>query len=168
MKKVIQNDELFEGKELILEEHPVTGNVTLSLDGKPLTKIGKKSFIVKLEEEEIKILYEGNRVSGTRLRIKDNTYPVWDKQPVYVWPLAFLPFLLIMIFSNIPYLAKNGFPVVGGAIGGGISGALCVLSFYTMTMTRKPLWKVLISLAFVIGTILICYLLGTVIIAMLS
>ncbi len=167
MKKVIQDVEVFQGKELILDENVFTGHISLSLDGKPLEKLNKKTFIVKQEEEEFKIVYTGNRVSGTQLKIGDNFYPVWDKQPVYVWPLAVLPFLFVMIFSNIPALAKNGFPVVGGAIGGGISAVFCVLSFYTMTTTQKILWKILISIAYIVGTVLVCYLLGLAIISML-
>ena len=168
MKKVIQNEELFEGRELVFDENPITGNISLSLDGQLLEKRNKKEFILKQNEEEIKLIYTGNRVSGSQLKVGDKTYPVLDKQPVYIWPIAVLPFLLVMIFSSIPALAKNGFPVVGGAIGGGISGLLSVLSFYMMTTTKKPLFKILIGLAFTLGTVLICYLLGLAIVNLLS
>lgn len=168
MKKSIREESLFQDKELIVEENPWSGKITLTLGGEPLKRIGKKVFVFKMNDEEKKIVYGGNKATGTHITIEDKTFPVFPKQPPYVWPLAVLPFLLVLILSNIPALAKAGFPVVGGLIGGGISGMFSALSWYVMSMNKKHIWKILMGLAFILITILICFLLGLAIVALLN
>lgn len=166
MKRVFLDEEAFPGKELVFEENIWTGKVTISLGGYPLNKIDKKSYFVRINGVDKTLRYVGNKSSGSYLELDNKKYPVYEKQSWYIWPLIVLPFILIMVFGNIKYFAQNGFPVVGGAIGGGISGLMCALALYAVLNTKKPIFKVLIALAFSAVTVLICFLIGLVIISL--
>lgn len=168
MKKRIKDEVIFQDRELMVEENPWNNRITLKLNDEPLKRIEKKTFVYTQDGMEKKIVYGGNKLKGTYITIDDKTIPVFPKQPPYVWPLAILPFLLILILSNIPALGKAGFPLIGGLIGGGISGGLSCLSLYVMSMNEKHIWKIFIGLAFIALTILICLLLGLAIVSIFT
>ncbi len=86
----------------MVEENPWNNRITLKLNDEPLKRIDKKTFVYIQDGMEKKIVYGGNKLKGTYITIDDKTIPVFPKQPPYVWPLAILPFLLILILSNIP------------------------------------------------------------------
>ncbi len=153
MKKRIKDEVIFQDRELMVEENPWNNRITLKLNDEPLKRIDKKTFVYIQDGMEKKIVYGGNKLKGTYITIDDKTIPVFPKQPPYVWPLAILPFLLIL---------------VGGLIGGGISGGLSCLSLYVMSMNEKHIWKIFIGLAFIALTILICLLLGLAIVSIFT
>jgi hypothetical protein len=71
--------------------------------------------------------------------------------------LALIPFLFSIIWGNVPALFAI-FPVISGALGGGLS-ALCALSYLAlMKKTDNPLHKILIGLAGASATIFALYI----------
>ena len=65
-------------------------------------------------------------------------------------------FMLILVWGNVPALCEI-IPVVGGAIGGGISGLMACITLFLMRNTKKVSHKLLIWLGFLIGTFTICF-----------
>ena len=70
-----------------------------------------------------------------------------------------LPFILIMVWGNSVALCSI-IPVVGGAIGGAISGGMGVVSLSLMKRQSNLLVKVLVGIGMLIAIFVICAVLG--------
>ncbi len=164
MEKLIKNEELFEGKDVLVKYNSFTGKIIILINGMQAQKIKRNTY----EFEGQTINFKGNFITGAKLIVKDKEYEVSEKQPIYVSFIAILPFVFDIVLSSIPAVGKAGFPLVGGAIGGAISGVMCFVSLYCMTLTKKHLFKVLIGLGFVALNLLICLFLGFIILSLIA
>ena len=82
----------------------------------------------------------------------------------YEYLLSILPFVLIMVWGNSVELCLL-VPVVGGAVGGLVSAIFCMVNLFVIKKF-KPWWiKVLISIATLGLTFLVCYLIALIILA---
>ena len=86
------------------------------------------------------------------------------KNSVFEIVLSVLIFAFVMVWGNNAKLCAI-FPIVGGAIGGGISGAGTGLSMILMRRTENVFFKLLIWLACFAGTVLICFLIAQIILS---
>lgn len=78
-----------------------------------------------------------------------------------------LPFALILIWGNSAALVSI-VPVVGGALGGLISGIIAVLNLLIVKGV-KPIWlKILISIGMLAAAFLLCFLIGSMIVNALT
>lgn len=145
--------------ELSVTENIWTGARTLFINGIKLQKVSKKQFSCVIDGQELNVFLEGNFLTGLKCNINGQKYQVSEPATPYEYVLAFIPFVFIMVWGNVPSLIKI-FPVVSGAIGGLISGIFAVVSLYVMKLTKKPYWKILIGLGFFVLTVLICYLIA--------
>ena len=81
--------------------------------------------------------------------------------------LSVLPFALILICGNSAALVSI-VPVVGGALGGLISGIIAVLNLLIVKGV-KPIWlKILISIGMLAAAFLLCFLIGSMIVNALT
>lgn len=71
--------------------------------------------------------------------------------------MSILPFVLILIWGNSIALV-NIIPVVGGAVGGAISGLLSMTNLLLIKGIKQIWLKIIISIAMLGATFLICYL----------
>jgi len=72
----------------------------------------------------------------------------------------------VLIWSNSTALATAFFPIVGGAIGGAISGLTACLCIMLMKNTKKIWLKLLIWAGLLFATVLVCYLIAALILSL--
>ena len=152
---------------ILYEESFWTGRKRITINGKVMKATSKTTFELQNEEEEIKALIIGNLLKGMTLKVDEEKFEVYAKSSWYEYVLAFMGVVLVIVWGNSVELCSI-VPVIGGAIGGGISGLLAVLSLMTMKKVNNPLLKVLIGLGMFVGTFLICMLLGVALVSALS
>lgn len=149
MKQVINHEKY---GEIIYEEGFWLGKKWLTVNGVPLNKISKREF--QMQDGSI-LKIQGNFLRGASLVIGTETINLTPKVKWYEVALCLIPFLLIMVWGNVVALCEI-VPVVGGAIGGGISGALSFLGL-VFIKNVKPIWlKILIAIAVTGVTFGIC------------
>lgn len=163
MKKEINHSEF--GK-IVYEESVWTGKRTITINGQKLLKVGKTNFKLTLENGESSyVSVIGNMFKGTFLKIMGKMVLVSPAVKWYEYVLGFLPLALVIVWGNSPALCEI-VPVVGGAIGGAISGALSIVSIVLMKESKNVVTKVLIGLACLAVTFLICMGVGKAIVSL--
>ena len=139
--------------QIDFQESAWTGRKTLLQNGKECAKLGKNKFVLENgETAEV----TGNFLRGAALYIHGKQHQLTPAAKWYEYILALLPFLFNIIWGNVVSLVLI-FPIVGGAIGGGICGVCFVLSLVLMRKTSKWWAKILIGLAVFAASVLICY-----------
>lgn len=161
MKQSIQHDAY---GTIEYDESFWTGKKNISFDGAPLQKVNRKTFLLPSGEQAV---IEGSYLTGSRLRIGEERIQLTPAIKWYEILLSLLPFLLIMVWGNSVQLCQI-VPVVGGAIGGFISALIGMVNMLIIK-SLKPVWlKILISVCMLAGTFLICWLIGSAIVAALT
>ena len=146
------------------EESAWTGKKTLFLDEVKLTKISKTKFEYVKDETVTQFFIDGNFLKGVNLIVNGVKYELIQKIAWYEYIVAFIGFLFILVWGNVPALCKI-FPVVGGAIGGFFGALGAVLGICMMRVSRKPVIRLLIGLAGSVFAVLICFLIGLAIVS---
>lgn len=85
----------------------------------------------------------------------------------YEYILYFLPFVLILIWENSVELCSI-VPVVGGAIGGGVSALVSLVALVLSKKSSNILYKLLIGIAGIIVAFALCAAIGFMIVSSLS
>lgn len=138
------------------EESAWSSKKKITINGVPLTNLGKKAFVSANGD---KYYISGNLLKGTTLIIGSDHIKLTEPVKWYEIVLSVLPFILIMVWGNSVQLCEI-VPVVGGAIGGAISALMGIVNLFIIRSV-KPVWlKVIISIAFLGATYLICFLIG--------
>ncbi len=149
MKQTIQHERY---GEILYSENFWTGRKSLSFNGVPLTRISRKEFQT---ENDGTGTIKGSFLTGAYLSINGENIQLTPKIKWYEIVLCLLPFILIMVWGNSVALCKI-VPVVGGAIGGGLSALLSFTGLFFMRSV-KPVWaKILIALAAIGVTFGVC------------
>ncbi|MDE6618599.1 MAG: hypothetical protein K2K13_06215 [Clostridiales bacterium] len=150
MKTVIQHETY---GEIVYDEGAWTGKKSVSIGGAQLEKLSKKEFKM---QDGTTVTVNGGFLQGANLNIKGENIALTPRVKWYEIALCILPFLFVMIWGNVTALCRI-IPIVGGAIGGGISGLFSVLGLWGMKSV-KPIWlKLLIAFGSLAITIAICY-----------
>lgn len=157
-------------KELIIEnlgkvlvkQNAFMGNFKLFINEKPIQKIGKTVFSVGNDNPN-RIYVSGNIIKGYILIFEKSVYKITAPLPWYVYALGIVPFVMTMVLGNIAFLAEQGFYYVGGAIGGGISGAFSALTFFLCGYNNKWWQRLLICFSAICITFGICFGIGNLI-----
>ena len=156
MKKVLKIENI---GEFTYEENVWTGKKEISLDGKKLEKTSKTTF--KMPDGKT-LEAVGNFVIGTNLKLDNQSYELYPRTTWYEYVLTFLPLLLICVWGNLVALCRI-VPIVGGVIGGFISGITSCLNLVLIKLV-KPIWlKILIAIGVTGFTFLICFLVALII-----
>lgn len=161
MKTVIEDATV--GK-IVYEESFWTGGKKLYVNGEELVKVSKKSFQTK--DGQIWNI-AGNYLRGAVLEKGEQKIRLTPAVKWYEVVLSVLPFALILIWGNSAALVSI-VPVVGGALGGLISGIIAVLNLLIVKGV-KPIWlKILISIGMLAAAFLLCFLIGSMIVNALT
>lgn len=163
MKEVI-NHEVY-GK-IEYDESIWTGRKNISINGVVLKKINKTTYEWVNNEETVTVNATGSLIKGLSLQINSDTIEIFPATKWYEYVMAILPFLIVLIWGNVPALCAI-IPVVGGAIGGAISGAISILALFLIKKTNNILYKVLIMAVATICAYLICMGIGFIIVGAL-
>lgn len=158
MKQAIEHATL--GK-IEYEESFWTGKKKLYINGTPLQKQSKGVY---LAPDGGSVYLEGNYLTGAFVNINSERIRLTAAVKWYEIVLSILPFILIMVWGNSAALCSI-VPVIGGAIGGGISGVMCVTNLFIIKGV-KPVWlKLVISIAMLVATFLLCFLIALIYLA---
>ncbi len=161
MKQVLENEK---HGNIVYEESFWTGKKSITINDVPLTKKSKNEFETQ-DGKAIKVV--GGFFQGACLNIDGESIRVTPKIKWYEIVLAVIPFVLIMIWGNSVALCKI-VPVVGGAIGGFISALFSCCGLFLMKSSNKIWLKILIGLAAIAVTFLVCFGIGAAIVGALT
>ena len=148
--------------QICYEESIWTGRRQMSFNGQPLVKVSKNLF--RTQDGAISAEILGNYLSGEKLRIGTETVPLVPPLKWYEIVFSALIFLVILVWGNSAALCAI-VPVIGGALGGAISGAMTVVNLFLVKQIKSPAVKILVSLAILAGTFLICFGIASAILA---
>ncbi len=157
MKQIIKH-EIY--GEIIYEESALSGKKSISINGIEATKLDKNTFKI----DNTKITLTGNLLTGANVIIDTETILLTPKLKWYEIALSILPFILNIIWGNSVALCEI-IPVVGGAIGGAICGATIIINMYLIKNIKQIWLKVIVSIAVLAASFLICYLIALAILA---
>ncbi|MBQ2714227.1 MAG: hypothetical protein IJF76_01165 [Clostridia bacterium] len=152
--------------QIVYNESFWTGKKTLMVNGKNLTKIDKQTFSYSNEGQSKYFVLDGNFLKGVFLTIDKEKIQL---VPPLKWYEIFLPvivFVALLVWANSPTLVLI-FPLVGGAIGGLIGGIGTLSSVLAMKSIKSIPHKFLAWLGISILTVLVNFLVTTLIIATL-
>ena len=148
-------------------ENVWTGKKSVTIGGIPLVASGKKTFVYKngdvCETAELK----GNCLSGAKMSIKGETFVIVPAPKWYEVVCSVMIFMLVAIWGNNAKLCSV-VPIVGGAIGGAISGMMLALNLIFMKSQKKVGIKLLIWLGMMAATFLLCFVLALLIIPIIA
>ena len=152
--------------EIVYEESFWTGKKNLIVNGVPLEKQDKKTYILNSDGENKLCNLNGNFVTGTKLTIGLEDIELTPAAKWYEIACSVFIFMLILVWGNSVALCSI-IPIVGGAIGGGISGLMAFSNLIMMKNQKRIEIKLAIWLGMLLATFLICFVLGLLLIAML-
>ena len=148
--------------EIVYSESFWTGKKTLTLGGTAARSVSRKAF----DHNGTKINVKGSYYTGISLQIGNDTVTVTPKPKWYEIVLAILPLFFLLTWGNSAFLCAI-FPIVGGAIGGGLGALSGLTSLFFMIKSKSPLVKVLIGVGAFLITVLIAFLLALLLLSIL-
>ena len=158
MKTVVQNEKY---GEFVVDENVWTGKIKVLLNGKELAKVDKTRYLI---EEKKYIDFTGNSIKGLYMTVDNQTTQVTAPAKWYEIALSVLIFVVILIWGNSLTLCSI-VPVVGGAIGGGLSAMLAVVNLFVMRGIKNVALKLLAFVGIFAVTFGLCAAIGTAILA---
>lgn len=146
---------------IVYKENIWTGKREITVGGVDLVKEKKNIYIYDNGETKIRVALQGNFMSGAKLVIGDETISVGTTPAWYEVACSIAIFMVILVWGNSVYLCSI-IPVIGGGIGGGVSGLMAVLNLQAMKSVKNIAAKLGIWLAMLIATFGICMVLALV------
>ena len=147
--------------KIVYQESFWTGRRSILVNGTALTRHNNKQF----GNDEIKATVMGNLFSGIVINFSGTFVVMSQKTLPIEYILAFFPVLLIIIWANSPKLYSI-IPIIGGAIGGGVSGGCGAVALIYMKLRKNIFGKILVALislvvAFILCNIIAVYVFGS-------
>ena len=149
--------------QILYDQSFWTGKRKITVNGVVAPAISKKEFVI----DGKRALIKGSYYTGIKMYIESDIIELSPKPKWYELVLALIPFILVLTWGNIP-AAFLIFPIVGGAIGGGLS-ALCSLTYlFFMKRANKTINKILIGLAGMAATIFALHIVALSMLSMMA
>ena len=154
----------------VVKKHPILGDVTyeendwtgkkiLMINGQELEKINQTTFAYQSGENKREIKVEGGLFKGAKLNIAGEKFEMIPAVRWYEILCSVLIAAIVYIWSHVPSLMQI-FPIIGGAVGGFISGLFAMFNLIAMRYVSNVWPKLLIWFGFLCVTILVCFLGG--------
>ena len=134
-----------------------TGKRELAIGGQKLLKKKKNVYTFNSETRNLDCRIKGSFLTGATLHIDQDVIQLSESCKWYEIFCSVLIFAFVLIWGNVPSLCRI-IPIVGGAIGGGISGLGACVSLFLMKRTKNAGLKLLVWLGMFVATILLCFL----------
>lgn len=163
METIIQHETY--GK-IVYSESFWTGKKKLYINDVELKKVNRKAFEYNVGEETVSVVLKGNTLTGMAVTIKEEKIQVVPKPEWYVILLSVLMFSFVMVWGNSVTLVKI-LPLIGGALGGGVSGIFAALNIISTRYTKNAWVKLVLGVVFFAATIVSCYVLARIVISAL-
>ena len=136
-----------------------TGKRELAIGGQKLTKKKKNVYTLNSADGDLDCRVKGSFLTGASLYIDQDVIQLSAPCKWYEICCSALICVFVLTWGNSPSLCKI-FPIVGGAIGGGISGMTACMNLFLMREIKKVSFKLLIWLGMFLGTIAVCFLIA--------
>lgn len=143
-----------------------TGKRDISINGIKLIKDKKNVYIYDTGENKISVFIQGSVFTGINLIVGKETIEIEKKAAWYETACSIAIFALVLIWGNNTYLCSI-VPIIGGAIGGAISGGMAILNLLAMKSVKNVAVKFAIWFAMLIATLGICFVLAIVFLSIL-
>lgn len=141
---------------IVFEENVWTGKKKLSINGKPLQKVGKTTFT---GEGGKTVFLKGNYFAGCRLQLDKEEIVLTPALKWYEIVLSVIPFALILVWGNSVALCSI-VPVVGGFIGGAVSALFSMFNVMLIKSIKNVWLKIAVTIGMTALTFLACYLIA--------
>ena len=145
------------------DENFWTGKREITVGGQKLLKKKKNVYTFNSETGNLDCRIKGSFLTGATLHIDQDVILLSESCKWYEFFCSVLIFAFVMIWGNIPTLCLI-VPIVGGAVGGGISGMTACINLLLMRQTKNVGLKLLVWLGMFLGTIAVCFLIAEIII----
>lgn len=159
MKEIIQHPTY---GEIVYEESFWTGKRSLIIGGAPAEKRTKTEYV--FGDDKTLVFIKGNYLYGISLVIKGETIEITPKPRWYEIAVAAIPVVLAIVWGNSPVLCAI-LPMLGGALGGGLSALFGLTALMQMKKQPKLLNKLLIGLGIVAAWTVISVLVASALVA---
>ena len=143
--------------EIIYSENVWSGKKSICINSVELDKKNKTTFLFNVADgmKEVKVI--GSELIGVKLNIDENVIEITPPTKWYEYLAAMSLFMFVMIWGNNEALVAI-FPIVGGGIGGAISGFMMCMTVMALRSVNKWYLKVLVWLGMFIANALICFI----------
>ena len=164
MRTIVQHETL---GMIVYEENLWTGKKNIFINNIPLVKQNKKLFLYSNGTTSKTVHVTGNFMSGTKLLIDGETIEITPSAKWYEMMCSVFIIVLNLVWGNNVALCAI-FPIVGGAIGGGISGIIAAFNILAMKSVKKVGLKLLVWVGMLAAMLVICFLIGIFLISLLA
>lgn len=148
-------------------ENAWTGKREIAFGQTILSKSGKNTFVYSNGETELPVSVKGSFLFGVKLFVGAEEIQLSAAAKWYEIALSVLIFAFVLVWGNSVALCSI-VPIVGGAIGGFISGVGMVLCLYFMRKTAKIEMKILIWVLCFFATIAACFCLAVALLSLIA
>ena len=142
--------------EIVYYESFLTGKKKVSVGGNDFQKVSSRNFVL---QDGTPIAVKGSFLFGSQLIVGQEIYEITPKIKWYEWLPSVIIFALMCAWGNSPLLVSV-VPIVGGVIGGAISGLFGCIGLLGVRMFSKWPFKALSVIVCAGLNFLICYLIG--------
>ena len=136
-----------------------TGKRDITINGVRLTKAKKNVYVYDTGEAKINVSVQGNVYTGINLAVGEETIEVERKSAWYELACSISIFVIVLIWGNSTYLCSI-VPIIGGAIGGAVSGLMGILNLRAMKTIKNVGVKLAVWFAMLVATLVICFILA--------
>ena len=141
------------------KENAWTGKKEITINGISLAKQKKNVYRYDNGENALSVTVQGNFLIGVKLVIANETIALTKAAAWYEIACSVAIFVLVLAWGNNAYLCSI-FPIIGGAIGGFVSGLMAMLNLWAMKSIKKVGLKLAVALLMLIATVMICFVLA--------
>ena len=141
------------------KENAWTGKKEITINGISLAKQKKNVYRYDNGENALSVTVQGNFLIGVKLVIANETIALTKAAAWYEIACSVAIFVLVLAWGNNAYLCSI-FPIIGGAIGGFVSGLMAMLNLWAMKSIKKVGFKLAVALLMLIATVMICFVLA--------
>ena len=128
-----------------------------------LIKKAKKLYVWNDGENDVEVRLQGGYLSGVKIYIGNEEICVIPQPQWYEVACSIFIFAFVLVWGNSVALCSI-FPIVGGAIGGAVSGLGAVISLLLMKKAKTISGKLFAWLCTFVATLLICFIIAIAII----
>ena len=153
MKYSIDNSAL---GAITYEEDFFTGKKKLTVNGIPLVRKKKETYIFNDGTGEREAELRGNYLLGVKLKVGGEVVQVVPALRWYETLCSILIFATIVIWGNVDVLCLI-FPLAGGFVGGFVSASAAVLCALVMKAVKDVRIKLVLWLVIFAATVLVCF-----------
>lgn len=139
--------------EIVYQENSWTGKKSLFVNGKELERVDKTTFVYEDGENKTNIKIEGNFLKGASLKYGNEKIQFSPSIKWYEIALSVLIVAFVCVWSNVVACVQI-LPILGGGIGGAISGIFAIACLLAMKAVNKVWLKLVIWVLFFAATIL--------------